>query len=90
MRRDFAFVLDAKVAAGDVMRAALSADKKLIAGVNVFDLFEAESLGEGKKSLALEITLQPTEKTLTDEEIDAVAARIIASVSKATGGVIRT
>jgi phenylalanyl-tRNA synthetase beta chain len=89
VRRDFAFVLDAGVAAGDVIRAALAADKRLIAGVNVFDLFEAESLGAGKKSLALEVTLQPTEKTLTDEEIDAVAGRVIAAVGKATGGVIR-
>ena len=64
-----------KVPAGDVMRAALAADKKLIAGVSVFDLFEGESLGAGKKSLALEVTLQPTEKTLTDEEIEAVAGR---------------
>ena len=73
VRRDFAFVLDAEVPAGDVVRAALSADKKLIAGVSVFDVFEGESLGAGKKSLALEVTLQPTEKTLTDEEIEAVA-----------------
>jgi phenylalanyl-tRNA synthetase beta chain len=90
VRRDFAFVLDAQVPAGDVVKAALGADKKLIAGVNVFDLFEAESLGKGKKSLALEVTLQPTEKTLTDEEIEAVATRVIAAVAKATGGVIRT
>jgi phenylalanyl-tRNA synthetase beta chain len=89
VRRDFAFVLDAKVAAGDVVRAALGADKKLIAGVNVFDVFEAESLGKGKKSLALEVTLQPTEKTLTDEELEAVGAKVIAAVAKATGGEIR-
>ena len=89
MRRDFAFVLDADVAAGDVVKAALAADKKLIAGVSVFDLFEGESLGAGKKSLALEVTLQPTEKTLTDQEIEAVAAKIVAAVGKATGGEIR-
>ena len=78
VRRDFAFVLDADVPAGDVVKAALAADKKLIAGVSVFDLFEGESLGAGKKSLALEVTLQPTDKTLTDEEIEAVAAKIVA------------
>ena len=89
MRRDFAFVLDADVPAGDVVKAALAADKKLIAGVSVFDLFEGESLGAGKKSLALEVTLQPREKTLTDEEIEAVAAKIVARVGKATGGEIR-
>jgi len=90
VRRDFAFVLDAGVPAGDVVKAALSADKRLIAGVNVFDLFAAESLGAGKKSLALEVTLQPSDKTLTDEEIDAVAAKVIAAVGQATGGTIRT
>jgi phenylalanyl-tRNA synthetase beta chain len=89
VRRDFAFVLDAKVPAGDVVRAALGADKKLIANVSVFDLFEGQALGPGKKSLALEVTLQPREKTLTDAEIDAVAQRIVAEVAKATGGQIR-
>jgi phenylalanyl-tRNA synthetase beta chain len=89
VRRDFAFVLDATVPAADLVRAAAAADKKLIAGVNVFDLFEGESLGPGKKSLALEVTLQPREKTLTDEEIEAVAQRIVAEVQKATGGRIR-
>ena len=90
VRRDFAFVLDAEVPAGDVVRAAMAADKTLIAGVSVFDVFEGKSLGAGKKSLALEVTLQPRDKTLTDEEIEAVAARIIADVKKATGGEIRS
>jgi phenylalanyl-tRNA synthetase beta chain len=89
VRRDFAFILDAKVPAGDVVRAASGADKKLIAGVSVFDIFEGKSLGEGKKSLALEVVLQPKDKTLTDAEIEAVAQRIIADVQKATGGEIR-
>ena len=89
VRRDFAFVLDAAVPAADVVRAAMGADKKLIAGVNVFDLFEGQALGSGKKSLALEVTLQPREKTLTDPEIEAVAQRIVAEVKKATGGQIR-
>jgi phenylalanyl-tRNA synthetase beta chain len=89
VRRDFAFVLDAAVLAGDVVRAAMGADKKLIAAVNVFDVFEGKALGPGKKSLALEVTLQPREKTLTDPEIEAVAQRIVAEVAKATGGQIR-
>jgi phenylalanyl-tRNA synthetase beta chain len=90
VRRDFAFVLDRDVAAGEVVKAVLAADKKLISGVNVFDQFEGASLGAGKKSLALEVTLQPTDKTLTDEEIEAVAARVVAEVKKATGGDIRS
>jgi phenylalanyl-tRNA synthetase beta chain len=89
VRRDFAFLLDAKVPAGDVVKAAMGADKKLIANVSVFDIFEGKALGEGKKSLALEVTLQPREKTLTDAEIEAVAQRIVADVGKATGGQIR-
>jgi phenylalanyl-tRNA synthetase beta chain len=90
VRRDFAFVLDQEVAAGDVVKAVLAADKKLISGVNVFDLFEGASLGDGKKSLALEVTLQPTERTLTDQDIEAVAAKVVAEVKKATGGDIRS
>lgn len=90
VRRDFAFVLDRKVSAGDVIRAAASADKSLIAGVAVFDLFEGGNLaGEGRKSLAVEVTLQPTAATLTDKDIDAVSQSIIAAVKKATGGEIR-
>jgi len=88
--RDFAFVVDQDVAAGDVLTAARGADKKLITEAQVFDVFESEeALGTGKKSLAVEVTLQPREKTLTDDEIDAVAKRIVQAVSKATGGVIR-
>jgi phenylalanyl-tRNA synthetase beta chain len=89
VRRDFAFVLDEAVPAGDVVRAAMAADRKLIAGVNVFDLFEGQALGSGKKSLALEVTLQPRERTLTDPEIEDVAQRIVVEVARATGGQIR-
>jgi phenylalanyl-tRNA synthetase beta chain len=90
VRRDFAFALDAGVAAGDVLRAAQSADKALIESVSVFDVFEGGALaGEGKKSLAIEVTLQPTAETLTDKDIEAVAQKIIAAVKAATGGEIR-
>jgi phenylalanyl-tRNA synthetase beta chain len=90
VRRDFAFVLDASVVAGDVVRAAQSADKTLIESVSVFDVFEGGALaGEGKKSLAIEVTLQPTAETLTDKDIEAVAQKIIAAVKTATGGEIR-
>ena len=71
-------------------RAAVSADKTLIAGGDVFDLFEGGNLAaEGKKSLAIEVTLQPAGTTLTDKDIEAVSASIIAAVKKATGGEIR-
>src|SRR5262249_27581306 len=90
VRRHFAFVLEQEVAGGDGIKAVLAADKTLITGVKVFDLFEDASLGAGKKSLALEVTLQPTDKTLTDEEIEAVSAKVVAQVKKATGGDIRS
>ena len=89
VRRDFAFVLDAAVPAGELLRAARGADKKLIEQVTLFDVFEGGNLGEGQKSLAIEVTLQPREKTLTDEEIDAVAAKLVAAVEKATGAQLR-
>jgi phenylalanyl-tRNA synthetase beta chain len=89
VRRDFAFVMNRDQDAATVIRAASGADKGLVTQVRVFDLFEGPSLGEGKKSLAIEVTLQPAEKTLTDEEIDAVSQKIIASVSQATGAVLR-
>jgi phenylalanyl-tRNA synthetase beta chain len=89
VRRDFAFVLASDRLAGDVVKAAQGADKQLIANVAVFDVFEGPSLGAGKKSLAIEVTMQPREKTLTDEEIEAVSAKIVEAVKKATGGEIR-
>jgi phenylalanyl-tRNA synthetase beta chain len=89
VRRDFAFLLDRGVEAAKVVRAAEGADKKLIVGVTVFDLFESDALGPGKKSLAIEVTLQPTERTLTDEEIDATSRKIVAEVVKATGATLR-
>lgn len=91
VRRDFAFVLDRGIAAGDVVKAALNADKALIREVSVFDVFEGGALEkEGKKSLAIEVTLQPTAETLTDKEIEAVSQKIAAAVKSATGGEIRS
>jgi phenylalanyl-tRNA synthetase beta chain len=87
--RDFAFIVDRGVKAADIVRAALAADKKLITGVNVFDLYEGKGIEDGKKSIAIAVTMQPREKTLTDQEIDAVAARIVAEVTKKTGGTLR-
>ena len=91
--RDFAFVLDTDVAAEKVVRAARGADKALISGVSVFDLFEGDkaeqALGASKKSLAIEITLQPRDRTLTDEEIETVGQKVVAQVQKATGGTLR-
>ena len=62
---------------------------KLIASVNVFDVYEGKGIDPGKKSLAIAVTIQPREKTMTDAEIDALGAKIVAEVSKRTGGVLR-
>lgn len=89
VKRDFAFVVDKAVEAGTLVKAATGADKKLIAGVSVFDVFEGASLGEGKKSIAIEVSIQPTERTLTDEDFEALSGRIVENVKKQTGGVLR-
>jgi phenylalanyl-tRNA synthetase beta chain len=89
VRRAFAFLLGGEIEAGDVLRAALGADRGLIAEARVFDVFTGQGVPEGKKSLAIEVTLQPRDKTLTDAEIEAVAAKIVAAVTKATGGELR-
>ena len=91
--RDFAFVVDKGVEALTAVNAALGADKALIEGVKVFDQFTGakaeEQMGAGKKSIALTVRLQPTEKTLTDADIEAVSKKIIDKVTKATGGSLR-
>ena len=89
VRRDFAFVVDKTVEAGAIVRAATGADRKLIAAVTVFDVFEGPSLGEGKKSIAIEVVFQPTDKTLTDEDFEALTAKIVGNVVKTTGGTLR-
>jgi phenylalanyl-tRNA synthetase beta chain len=87
--RDFAFVVDRAVSADSVVRAAQGADKNLVVAVEVFDLYEGKGIEQGKKSIAIAVTLQPREKTLTDTEIDAAAAKIVAEVVKRTGATLR-
>jgi len=89
VRRDFAFVVERNVKAADVVRAAAGVDRKLISSVNVFDVYEGPGIEPGKKSLAIEVTLQPRERTMTDAEIEALAAKIVAEVGKRVGGVLR-
>jgi phenylalanyl-tRNA synthetase beta chain len=89
VQRDFAFVVDREVKAADIVRAAQSADRKLITGIAVFDVYEGQGIAPGKKSIAIAVTLQPRERTMTDVEIEALAAKIVAEVGKRTGGVLR-
>jgi phenylalanyl-tRNA synthetase beta chain len=87
--RDFAFMVDRAVNAGDIVRAAQNVDRKLITNVTVFDVYEGTGIEPGKKSIAIAVTLQPRERTMTDEEIEALAGKIVAEVTKRTGGVLR-
>jgi phenylalanyl-tRNA synthetase beta chain len=87
--RDFAFVVDRTARAADIVRAAQNVDRKLIAAVTVFDVYEGSGIEAGKKSVAIAVTIQPRDKTMTDAEIDAVGAKIVAEVAKRTGGVLR-
>ena len=89
LRRDFAFLVDTGVAADAVLRAARGAERTLITGVALFDVYEGDKLPEGKKSLAVEVTFQPRERTLTDAEIEAAGQKVIAAVAKATGAALR-
>jgi phenylalanyl-tRNA synthetase beta chain len=87
--RDFAFIVDRSVKAGDIVRSAQGVDKKLITGVSIFDVYEGKGIGEGQKSVAVEVILQPQDRTLNDTEIEAVATRIVAEVGKKTGATLR-
>jgi phenylalanyl-tRNA synthetase beta chain len=89
VRRDFAFLVNAGVEAATVIRAALGAERDLIAAVDLFDVYEGKNIEDGKKSLAIQVTLQPVEATLTDEEIDAIGQKVVAAVEKASGGTLR-
>ncbi|HEV7439934.1 MAG TPA: phenylalanine--tRNA ligase subunit beta [Methylobacterium sp.] len=88
--RDFAFVVGRDVPAGDVVKAAQAAERKLITGIDVFDLYESTGIPDGSKSVAIAVRLQPVDKTLTDAEIEAVSARIVAEVTRKTGASLRS
>ena len=89
LKRDFAFVVDTSVAAAEIVKAVAASDKKLISDIRVFDVFEGSSLGEGKKSVAVEVDIQPTDRTLTEADLEALAEQIVENVSQKTGGVLR-
>jgi phenylalanyl-tRNA synthetase beta chain len=89
LTRDFAFVVERDTPAGDLVRAVQSADRTLIAGVRVFDVYEGPGVAEGRKSVAVEVTLQPLQKTLEDAEIEALSARIVAAAAKSAGAALR-
>ena len=90
LSRDFAFLVACDTAAGEIVRAVQSAvDRALITGARVFDVYEGPGVAEGFKSVAVEVTLQPRDKTLTDAEIEALSSKIVAAAAKATGARLR-
>ena len=90
VERDLAFVVGEAVSAADIVKAAESAERSLVARVGVFDVYRGEGMAEGAKSIAIHVTLQPRERTLTEAEIDAAISRIVAEVSKKTGARLRS
>lgn len=89
LSRDFAFLVDEDVLAGDLLRAATAADKKLITDASIFDIYQGKGVEPGKKSVALSVTIQPTEQTLTDKDLEALTKKVTESVLEKTGGVLR-
>ena len=89
VERDFAFVVKESVAAGTVLRAVKKAAPEWISEATVFDVYQGKGVAQGSKSLAISVRLQPRDKTLTDEEIAAIAEKIVAAVKKATGAELR-
>ena len=89
LSRDFAFLVDASVAAGDLVRPIQAADKALITEVRVFDVYQGQGVPEGQKSVAVEVLIQPQDKTLTDGEIEALSIKIVAAAAKTVGAKLR-
>ena len=89
VRRDFAFVVDTAVPAEAVLKAARGAERTLIAGVSLFDVYDGDKMEAGRKSLAIEVVFQPRERTLTDQEIEAAGQKVVVAVAKATGATLR-
>jgi phenylalanyl-tRNA synthetase beta chain len=90
VERDFAFIIDRDQPAETLLRAARGVDRKLVAAIRLFDIYEGTGLPEGKKSLAISVTLQPQDATLTDADIEGFSKRLVAAVEKATGGMLRS
>jgi phenylalanyl-tRNA synthetase beta chain len=89
VKRDYAFVLDETIPADTVIKIARGIDRNLFAGITVFDVYKGVGIAPGRKSIAIEITLQPKEKTLTDAEIEAFSQKLVTEVAKKTGATLR-
>ena len=89
IQRDFAFIVNEDIKAGEIIRRVLATDKTYITDAAIFDVYRDDKIGDGKKSVAIEVTIQPKEESLRDDEIEAISQKIIQSVSKGTGGILR-
>jgi phenylalanyl-tRNA synthetase beta chain len=89
IRRDFAFLAPANAPAEPILRAAKAADRNHITSATLFDRYQGKNIPEGQISLAIAVTIQPTEKTFSESELDAISAKIIAEVTKKTGATLR-
>ena len=89
VERDFAFLVDADTAVGDIVATVRAADKEHISGIDVFDVYQGKGIPEGRKSVAIAVRFEPKARTFTDAEIDSIAAKIVSKVEKATGGALR-
>jgi len=88
--RDFAFVIDEKYSSGEIISLVKKIDKELIKNVKIFDVYQGENIGDGKKSIAFNVTLEPKDKTLSDNDIDQISKKIISTVQESTGATLRS
>ena len=88
--RDFAFVIDEQYKSSDVISLVKNVDKELIKNVKIFDVYQGENIGSGKKSIAFSVTLEPKDKTLSDNDIDQISKKIISAVQESTGATLRS
>jgi phenylalanyl-tRNA synthetase beta chain len=89
VRRDFAFIVDENVEVEQITRAAQGAERNLVTGVSVFDVYQGKGVDEGKKSVAINVVIQPVKQTLTDAEIEGLSKKIVDAVSQKTGATLR-
>jgi len=88
--RDFAFVIDEKYSSGEIISLVKKIDKELIKNVKIFDVYQGDNIGDGKKSIAFNVILEPRDKTLSDNDIDQISKKIISAVQESTGATLRS
>ena len=90
MVRDFAFAIDEKYSSGEIIALVKKIDKQLIKTVKIFDVYQGDNIETGKKSIAFSVTLEPKDKTLSENDIEQISKTIISEVQKTTGAILRS